>query len=86
MSTTIDPTPLSTQRVRRTQSILVVYDAAGALSFVTATRFTTVQQAGVDITDPIYKSFTVQAAQVPAAIATQLAALYTRVDTVDNAP
>jgi hypothetical protein len=86
MATNIDAAPISTQRIRRTSSINVMYDSAGALFQVIATRATTVQQAGVDITAPIYTSFVVLAAQVPAAIATQLAALATRIDQVDNAP
>lgn len=86
MATNIDPTPIPTQRVRRTLSVLVSYDPAGALSSVAATRYTTVQQNGVDITERVFKTFTVLAADLPPPIAAQLTALYTRIDNIDNTP
>jgi hypothetical protein len=86
MSTNIDATPIPISRVRRTQSIKIEYDNTGALTQLIATRLTTFQQAGVDITAPVYSNFTIQAAQVPTTIANQLAALANRIDQIDNAP
>jgi len=84
MSTNIDTIPISVQRVRRTQSINLFYDVAtGALTQLNASRLTTIQQAGVDITVPFYSTFTVPAAQIPSSITAQLTAL---VDQLDNAP
>jgi hypothetical protein len=87
MSTKIDVTPISVQRVRKTQTINLIYDVTtGALLQLIASRLTTIQQNGVDITMPSYSSFTLSAAQIPGPIATQLAALAARVDQLDNAP
>ena len=88
MSRIIDSTPISVQRIRRTMRLEILYDqVTGALTQIVAHRFAVAQQGGVDVTAPTYfGTLTIQAADVPGTIATQLANLAARIDTLDTAP
>lgn len=84
MSKLLDVSPISVQRIRRSNRVEIFYNNDGTLNRVVAHRVFVVQQAGADITDPIYfASIEFPNAIIPAAVRTQLLALATLIDNND---
>jgi len=87
MAKILDPTPISVTRIRRSMRIEILYDESGAVTQVVAHRWAVAQQAGLDVTPPVYVGPTLfLSAVIPAAVKTQLLALATLIDNADTGP